>query len=63
MFITAVAGCSGKIVEVGEAIWLRIRRQVGVIEGLDPAWQLEAYFLANQAEERIIDRVTRHIFD
>jgi hypothetical protein len=29
VFITAVAGCSGNIVEVGEAIWLRIRRQVG----------------------------------
>ena len=63
VFITVVAGCFGKIVEVGEAIWLRIRRQAGVLEGLDPAWQLEAYFSANQVEERITTRVARQIFD
>ena len=63
MCITVVACCSGNIVEVGEATWLRIRRQVGVLEGLDPAWQLEAYFSANQVEERITTRVARQTFD
>jgi hypothetical protein len=63
VFITVVAGCSGKIVEVGEAIWVRTRMQIGALEGLDPAWQLEAYFSANQADERITTRVARQIFD
>ena len=40
-----------------------VTKRFDTCESLDPAWQLEAYFLENQAEERITSRVTRDIFD